>query len=107
MLGTRPSDRSVIMTLVTTGDLVTRAAGEASAIPAFNVITLEHAEAILDGAQLAGRAVILQISQNAVRFHAGRVRPLALAVAALADAVPAAASLHLDHVEDGDLLRQA
>jgi fructose-bisphosphate aldolase, class II len=95
------------MTLVSTGDLVAQAVGGASAVPAFNVITLEHAEAVLDGAQAAGRPVILQISQNAVRFHAGRVRPLALAVAALAEAVPATASLHLDHVDDPTLLRQA
>jgi fructose-bisphosphate aldolase class II len=95
------------MALVATGDLIGEAAAAGTAVGAFNVITLEHAEAILDGAAAAGTPVILQISQNAVKFHRGRLRPLALAAAALAEAAPARAALHLDHVEDPQLLRQA
>jgi fructose-bisphosphate aldolase class II len=95
------------MALVTTGRLVADAAAEGTAVPAFNVITLEHAEAILDGAEAAGVAVILQVSHNAVRFHGGRVLPLALALGALARAVAVPAALHLDHVEDLELLHQA
>lgn len=49
----------------------------------------------------------LQISQNAVRFHHGRVRPVAAACAALANESTASVGLHLDHVEDGELLRAA
>src|SRR5262249_38784673 len=52
------------VSLVTTSELV-----GAGPVAAFNVITLEHAEAVLDGAAAAGRPVILQVSQNAVRFH--------------------------------------
>jgi fructose-bisphosphate aldolase, class II len=95
------------MTLVSTSELVTAAVLAGAGVAAFNVITLEHAEAILDGAEQAGVPVILQLSQNAVKFHGGRVRPIAVAVAALAELVPTRASLHLDHVEDAELLRQA
>jgi fructose-bisphosphate aldolase class II len=73
-------------------------------VVAFNVITLEHAEAIIAGAELVGSPVILQISENAVRFHHGRLRPIAAATAAVAAHATIAASVHLDHVEDPELL---
>lgn len=95
------------MSLVSTGELVAAAVKAGTGVAAFNVITLEHAEAILLGAQRAGTSVILQISQNAVKFHGGRVRPIAAAVAALAELTPVTTALHLDHVEDVALLRQA
>ncbi len=94
------------MPLVTTGDLVTDAFGRGHGVAAFNVITLEHAEAIAGGAEAAGRSAILQISHNAVRFH-GRLGPVAAAAAAVATASTARLALHLDHVEDEDLLHQA
>lgn len=59
------------MSLVPTRELVDKAAAAGRAIAAFNVITLEHAEAITTGAAAAGTSVILQISENAVRFHGG------------------------------------
>jgi fructose-bisphosphate aldolase class II len=74
---------------------------------AFNVITLEHAEAIVMGAERSGLPVILQISENAVRFHGGRLGPIAAATAAVAHTAAIDCSLHLDHVEDEELLRQA
>jgi fructose-bisphosphate aldolase, class II len=95
------------MSLVSTSELVAAAAEAGSGVAAFNVITLEHAEAILRGAERAGTAVILQISQNAVKFHGGRVRPITAGVAALAGLMDAPAALHLDHVDDVELLRQA
>src|SRR2546423_14388822 len=76
-------------------------------VAAFNVITLEHAEAIVAGAEAADRAVILQISENAVRFHHGNVLPISAAARALAAASAVPVALHLDHVEDPDLLRAA
>jgi fructose-bisphosphate aldolase class II len=76
-------------------------------IAAFNVITLEHAEAVVAGAQEAGTSVILQISENAVAYHYGNVRPIAAASAAIADAASVDVSLHLDHVEDEELLHRA
>lgn len=95
------------MPLVTTRELVDRAVARHSAVGSFNVITLEHAEAVIEGAELANAAVILQISQNAVRFHHGRLAPIAAAATAVADAAAVPVSVHLDHVEDDALLRQA
>jgi len=91
------------MALVPTGQLVKPGRG----IGAFNVITLEHAEAIVAGAEAAGLPVILQISENAVKFHGGRLGPLAAATAAVAMASTAHCALHLDHVESVELLHQA
>ena len=87
------------MTSQPTSSLVTR-----RGVVAFNVITLEHAEAILDGAERAGEPVILQVSENAIRYHQGRGLPLLRACAALIDEHPATASLHLDHIVDAALL---
>ncbi|MGW0877475.1 class II fructose-bisphosphate aldolase [Streptomyces sp. NPDC002740] len=95
------------MPMVPTGDLVTRAAAERSCVTAFNVITLEHAEGIVTGAESAGRPVILQISENAVRYHGGRLTPLALAASSIARTATVDVALHLDHVTDVELLHQA
>ncbi|HYU03371.1 MAG TPA: class II fructose-bisphosphate aldolase, partial [Jatrophihabitantaceae bacterium] len=43
-------------------------AGARRAVGAFNVIQLEHAEALVAGAETVGAPVILQISENAVRY---------------------------------------
>ena len=95
------------MGIVGTGALVAEGAAARSGVAAFNVITLEHAEAIVAGAEAAGRPAILQISQNAVRWHAGRIRPIAVAAASVAQQATVPVSLHLDHVEDRALLEQA
>src|SRR5512139_3377148 len=95
------------MPTVRTGELVAEAARDGVAVAAFNVITLEHAEAVVDGAERAGVPVILQVSENAVRFHHGRLGPLAGALRALLDGCPAPAALHLDHVESRQLLDEA
>jgi fructose-bisphosphate aldolase class II len=95
------------MPLVTTQEIVEDARGQGVGVGAFNVITLEHATAIVDGAERAGAAVILQLSENAVRFHGGRLSPIAAGAAALAAAATVPVSLHLDHVEDEALMRQA
>ncbi len=89
-----------------TSGLVADALRGETALAAFNVITLEHAEAIAEGAERAGRPAVLQISHNAVRFH-GRLDPIAAGTAAVAAASSASLSLHLDHVEDDELLHQA
>lgn len=95
------------MTLRTTKDLVDRAVEQGVGVSAFNVITLEHAEAIATAAETTGLPVILQISQNAVRFHGGLLAPIAAASAAIAFASSADIALHLDHVEDFSMLTQA
>ena len=92
---------------VPTGDLVAAAAHRGGAVAAFNVITLEHAEAIISGAEQAGQPVIVQISENAVRFHWGRLGPLAASVRAVVDGAAVDVGIHLDHVVSMELLRQA
>ncbi|WP_440555367.1 class II fructose-bisphosphate aldolase [Streptomyces sp. SCPE 10] len=96
------------MPLVPTRALVSKAAAAGRAVAAFNVITLEHAEAITAGAVAAGApGVILQISENAVRFHGGRVEPIARAAAEVGTACDVDVALHMDHVTDMRLLRTA
>lgn len=95
------------MPLVRTSDLVTAAYRDGTAMPAFNVITLEHAEAIAAGAERVNKSVILQISENAVKFHRGQLRPIAAAVTAVAAEAETPIAVHLDHVEDADLLHAA
>ncbi|MFG2407491.1 ketose-bisphosphate aldolase [Streptomyces brevispora] len=95
------------MPLVSTGELVSAAQAEGRGIAAFNVITLEHAEAIATGAERAGAPAILQISENAVKFHGGRLSAIAAAAAAVARTSSAPLALHLDHVESVELLHQA
>ncbi|MGW0998155.1 class II fructose-bisphosphate aldolase [Streptomyces sp. NPDC002523] len=95
------------MPLATTGELVTRAAGTRSAVAAFNVITLEHVEAVIAGAESTGAPVVLQVSENAVKFRYGRLLPLARAAVAAAERADVPVALHLDHVQSDDLLRQA
>jgi fructose-bisphosphate aldolase class II len=95
------------MPLVSTGELVSSAAAGSHGIAAFNVITLEHAEAIAAGAEQAGAPAILQISENAVKFHGGRLSAIAAAASAVARASTAPLALHLDHVVSADLLRAA
>jgi fructose-bisphosphate aldolase class II len=93
--------------IVSTRELVERARSRRGAVAAVNVITLEHAEAIAHAAGVSGAAVIMQISENAVRFHGGQLEPIAAGVAALARSVNAPIALHLDHVTDDELLTQA
>ncbi|GGN09103.1 class II fructose-bisphosphate aldolase [Streptomyces fuscichromogenes] len=95
------------MPLAATGALLTRAAEARSAVAAFNVISLEHVEAVITGAEAAGSPVVLQVSENAVGFRHGRLLPLARAATAAAEHARVDVALHLDHVRSDDLLRQA
>ncbi|MEU3613731.1 class II fructose-bisphosphate aldolase [Streptomyces sp. NPDC006872] len=95
------------MPLTTTGELVTRAHAARTAVAAFNIITLEHVEAVIEGAESAGASVVLQVSENAVRFRQGRLLPLARAAAVAAERAAVPVALHLDHVQSAALLGQA
>ncbi|WP_432187590.1 class II fructose-bisphosphate aldolase [Streptomyces sp. Tue6028] len=95
------------MPLAATGELVAEAATARTAVAAFNVITLEHVEAVIAGAESAGSPVVLQVSENAVKFRYGRLLPLARAASAAAEQASVPVALHLDHVQSDDLLRQA
>ncbi|MEV6072754.1 class II fructose-bisphosphate aldolase [Nocardia sp. NPDC052001] len=73
---------------------------------AFNVITLEHAEAIAAAAEAVERPAILQISENTARYH-GSVKPLARACLQIAQDSSAALAVHLDHATEIDLIKEA
>jgi fructose-bisphosphate aldolase class II len=87
-------------------DLVTEAHARQRGIGAFNVVLLEHAEAIVEGAQNAALPVILQISQNAAKYH-GSFEPIAAASLAIAREARVPVVVHLDHAEDVDLVHAA
>lgn len=95
------------MPLTTTAGLIADAAAGSRALVAFNVVTLEQVEGVLTGAETADRPVVLQVSQNAVAFHGGRVAALAAACRAAAEEAAVDASLHLDHADDLDLVASA
>ncbi|MFE4258583.1 ketose-bisphosphate aldolase [Streptomyces sp. NPDC056883] len=95
------------MSLVSAGRLVLDAAAQGRAVAAFNIITLEHAEAVVAGAEAAGLPVMLQLSENAVKFRGGALLPISRAAVAIAEAAGVPVGLHLDHVKNSELLRQA
>jgi fructose-bisphosphate aldolase class II len=82
------------------------AAAAGRGVGAFNVIGIEHAEAIAAGAESAGAPVVLQVSENCVRYH-GALRPLARACAAIAESAAVPVVLHLDHATGPELVREA
>ena len=81
-----------------------RAAGRG--VGAFNVIGIEHAEAIVAGAGAAAMPVVLQISENCVAYHRA-LGPIARACLALADAAAVPVAVHLDHALRDDLVHAA
>ncbi|MDT3399777.1 class II fructose-bisphosphate aldolase [Streptomyces sp. B1866] len=95
------------MPVASSSQLVAAARAAGRGLAAFNVITLEHAEAVVRAADATGLPVVLQISENAVRFHGGRLSGLLAAATAVAQAAAGPVSLHLDHVTDPALLRAA
>jgi fructose-bisphosphate aldolase class II len=95
------------VSLATTADLVGSAAAAGTAVLAFNVITIEHAEGVADGVERAGVAALIQISENTVGFHGGRIAPLLSACAQLATQSSAPLAIHLDHFQDVALVTEA
>lgn len=90
---------------------IRKLAGDAAArhvgLGAFNVVLLEHGEAQVAAAESCGLPVILQLSQNAVKYHHGRLRPIGSAVLRLAEEARVPVVAHLDHAEDIDLCKAA
>jgi fructose-bisphosphate aldolase class II len=90
------------VTLEGAADLIAAADRRGRAVPAFNVVTLDQAEAVVDGAQDAGVAALLQVSENAIAYHGGYA-PLLAACRELARAADVPIGIHVDHVEDVEL----
>ncbi|MBQ1119343.1 class II fructose-bisphosphate aldolase [Streptomyces sp. B15] len=93
------------MPLVPTASILADARAAGTGAAAFNVIHLETAEALVAAADQTGRPLILQISENCVRYH-GSLLPITRATLALAEAAGTDVSVHLDHITDPDLIRQ-
>jgi fructose-bisphosphate aldolase class II len=94
------------MSLARMQDLIADAAGDRRGLVAMNVIQLEHAEAIVSGAERAGRPVVLQVSENAVGYH-GALAPVLTASLAVAEAATVDVCVHLDHAKRVDLIHEA
>ncbi|MFC8503664.1 ketose-bisphosphate aldolase [Pedococcus sp. NPDC057267] len=92
--------------LVGLDEVVQEARRAGHGVGAFNVIHLEHAEALVGAAEDAGLPVVLQVSENTVRWH-GSLAPLAAATRALAEQSPARVVLHLDHATSRELVTEA
>ncbi|MDQ4053632.1 MAG: class II fructose-bisphosphate aldolase [Actinomycetota bacterium] len=87
-------------------DLLAAATEARGAVVAMNVILLEHAEAIVGGAERAGRPVVLQVSENTAAYH-GALAPVLGASLAVADAAGVDVCVHLDHATRVDLIHEA
>lgn len=87
-------------------EVLSDARAQGRGVAAFNVIHLEHAEALVGAAQDAGLPMVLQVSENTVRWH-GSLAPLGLACRALAERATAPVVLHLDHAESEALVDEA
>ncbi|WP_199255817.1 class II fructose-bisphosphate aldolase [Mycolicibacterium mengxianglii] len=95
------------MTVAATPDLVAAATAAGTAVLAFNVVSIEHAEGIAAGVERADSAALLQISENTIVFHGGRIAPLLAACAQIATESTAPLGIHLDHLQDMTLLSEA
>jgi fructose-bisphosphate aldolase class II len=94
------------MPLVPAAEIIAAARAAGGGAAAFNVIGIEHAEAIVAGAEQAGAAVVLQISENCATYH-GALAPVGRAVMAVAGATTVPAAVHLDHATSADLIEEA
>ena len=94
------------MPAVGMAEIVGPASAAGRGVGAFNIIGIEHAEAVIAGAEAAGAPVVLAISQNCVAYH-GAVEPIARAALAAAGAAAVPVAVHLDHATGEDLVRAA
>jgi fructose-bisphosphate aldolase class II len=94
------------MTLAPLTAVLADAVAAGHGLGAFNVIQVEHAEAYVAAAERTGLPVVLQLSENAVRYH-GALAPIALAAKAVAEGSSARCVLHLDHAVSEALVDEA
>lgn len=94
------------MTLARLTDVLVPTAASGKGLGAFNVFSIEHAEAFVAAAEAAETPVVLQVSQNAVRYH-GALAPLGLATLTLARSAAVPVVVHLDHATEKRLIEEA
>lgn len=90
------------MSLVKTSELI----AEQGFVLAVNVIMLEHAEAYVAAAEQMGLGLVMQLSENTVKYH-GSIKPIGKALLEMANESAQKLSVHLDHATNPDLVRQA
>jgi fructose-bisphosphate aldolase class II len=95
-----------LMPAVGMAEIIGPASAAGRGVGAFNIIGIEHAEAVVAGAEAAGAPVVLAISQNCVAYH-GALEPLARAALAVAAAAAVPVAVHLDHATGTGLVRAA
>lgn len=88
------------------GEVLAAARAAGRGVGAFNVVHLEHAEALVGAAEDAGLPLVLQVSENTVRWH-GSLAPIGLASRALAEQAAVPVVLHLDHATSPALVEEA
>jgi fructose-bisphosphate aldolase, class II len=94
------------MPLTPTHEIVGSARAAGRGVGAFNVVSIEHAEAIVAGAEAADAPVVLQISENCVAYH-GALAPIGRACLAVAGQAAVPVSVHLDHASAVELVEAA
>jgi fructose-bisphosphate aldolase, class II len=94
------------MPLVPIHDIVAPARAAGRGVGAFNVIGVEHAEAIVTGAEAAQAPVVLQISENCAAYHRA-LEPIAQACLGVARAAAVPVAVHLDHATNAGLVHTA
>lgn len=94
------------MTLSALAPLAREARDQRRGLAAFNVIHLENAFAFAAAAEERGLPVVLQISQNAAKYH-GALAPIALGALEIARRCAQPVVVHLDHADDEDLVDEA
>jgi len=94
------------MALASMDEIVGPARAAGHGVCAFNVIGIEHAEAIAAGAEAAAVPVVLQISENCAAYH-GALEPIARACLAVARSATVPVGVHLDHAASAELVEAA
>src|SRR6201996_8251049 len=94
------------MPLTATHEIIGSARAAGVGAGAFNVVSIEHAEAIVAGAGAAASPVDLQISETCVASH-GALAPIGSACLTIAGRAAVPVSVHLDHASTVELVEAA
>jgi fructose-bisphosphate aldolase, class II len=94
------------MSLTDLKSIAEQCAQTRTGLGAFNVVHLETARVLVEAAERAQRPIVLQISENAVKYH-GSLEPIGVATLALARKASVPVAVHLDHAESVELIHEA
>jgi fructose-bisphosphate aldolase class II len=94
------------MPLAVMDEIIGSARTAGRGVGAFNVVSIEHAEAIVVGAEAADAPAVLQISENCAAYH-GALAPIARACLAIAGQATVPVCVHLDHASSVELVEAA